>query len=157
MSATKTKEKVASNPLTFKQLLGRVQKHEAAGSLLKAAFQTGWLTDETFLTRVSETEQQIVKETYSESAEAKKAKVADLGGTLPPTVGPMADEPKFSGTRAKITAGSRTVEVYARMFKTMQKRHPKAMIFLSPEGTETVIIFSEKTTVAVLPPLKDKS
>lgn len=161
--ATATKKKAggkkpqASNPLNFKQLLGRVQKHEAAASLIKTAATTGWLTDETFLTRLSEKEAAELKEVYTASAEAKRAKPADLANALPPTVGPMADVPnKITGERVKLTAGTRTVEVDARLFKTMQKRHPKALVYLSPEGgDDQPVVFSEKTTVAVLPTLKD--
>ncbi len=152
---TKTKKKKGSaTPMNFKQLLGRVAKHEASANLLKTAVATGWLTDETFLTRVSEEEKEVVKEAYNENAAAKRAKAVDLTKALPTTVGPMA-EVKVTAAHAKVTAGTRTVEVDVRMFNTMTKRHPKAMLYLSPDE-DGGVIFSEKTTVAVIPPIPSK-
>lgn len=160
-TATKTKKaKQGSNnkPLSFKQLLGRATKHEHFARLLKTAATTGWLSDETFMTRLTDTELATVKDVVKKDSHARRAEPLDVSGvtntlpgsvTLPDTVGPMVDSEKVSGKTAKLTVGDKIVSVDGRLFLTMKKRHPHALLYLSHAGEK--VIFSEKATVAVLP------
>jgi hypothetical protein len=163
MTGTKTKKKpakakkISTTPLNFRQLLARVQKNEAAASLLKTAVQTGWLTDTEFLTKVSEKEEDLVRQAYNGNSAAKRATPADITNALPTLVGPMVEEIKFLTNTVRMTAGTRMVEVDARLYNTMVKRHERVSVYLSPDGSvsQSVIFSGGSGTQAVLPELKD--
>jgi hypothetical protein len=151
MVKTKSKgKKKLLKPLTFRQLLGRVLKHEGAASLVKTAVQTGWLYDEDFLTKLTDQEQNQVKEVYNKDSAFKRAKAVDLAPALPESVGYLADDFAIVGEQAKLTNGEKEAFVDARLFLTMKKRHPEACVYFSL-GDVSIVIFSERSTVAVLP------
>lgn len=152
-SKSKAKKKISTTPLNFRQLLARVQKNDAAPSFLKTAVQTGWLTDTEFLTKVSEKEEEAVRQAYNENSAAKRATPADITNALPSLVGPMVENVTHAKGVVRLTAGTHTVEVDARLYNTMEKRHEKVMAYLSPEG-DSVIFSGGQGTQAVLPVLK---
>jgi hypothetical protein len=156
MTATKAPKKktkkvsAAPKALTFKQLVALSAKSENAPSLLKMAAQDGWLSDEVFMTRLTDKEQESAKELYRANGTAKRAAAADPTKTLPAQVGPMVEPGniKISTRSTKLTVDDRVCEADTSLFLTMQKRHPHANVHLSVE--DGLIIFSEKTTVAVI-------
>lgn len=154
----KPRKSVSRTPMTFKQLLGRVQSHEAVGSLIKTAVQTGWLTDENFLTRLTEKEHEQIREIYQANPSYRRTKLSTVESALPGTVGPMVEESDVhpAGDRIRITGKDTVIYVDARLYLTMRKRHPRAALYLPDrEDTRRCVYFSDRSTVAVLPELPD--
>ena len=154
MTATtkKKKPKVKPHALTFANLMRRIEKHPAFPVLLRAAKETGWLTDEYFMTRLTDKEADEVREVYNKTTAAKRAAPTDFSKAIPalPTeVGPLVEDTKATNGRVRLSTNNRTVAVDAFLFLTMQKRHPSAHIYLS-RTEDGPVIFSEKGTVAVL-------
>lgn len=155
MTATKTKKKKTKKPvvtnkaLTFKQLLARVRKHEQAAALLKAATTTGWLTDESFITQISEKDMEATKEAYKEVPGAKRGEAPDITKNIPTEVSYMVTHVKEGAKRSKFWNGASEYTVDAQLFLTMKKLHPDAQLYLSPG--EDMLIFANKSIVAMLP------
>lgn len=158
-TATKSKKKASARkegnkPLTFKQLMGRVSKHETYPSILKTAATDGWLTtigevapDQEFLTQLSKKEAEQVQEAYKVNAKAKKA--APAVTPLPVQCGPLVDDTKVSSNHVRLSSNGRTVSVDTQLFLTLKKRHPDANVYLS-DAEDGPVIFSEMNTVALL-------
>ena len=144
---TKKKPKKKTKVLSFAGLMRRVTKHPAFPSLLRTAKETGWLTGEEFMTRLTEKEALEVRDLYNKTAAAKRADTADL--SLPAEVGPMVETISYSNGQARLGTEFRNVTVDAILFLTMQKRHPLANVYMSP-AEDGPVIFSEKSTAAVL-------
>jgi hypothetical protein len=141
------KEKV----MGFSQLLKRIRNSNRFPTLLRTAFRTGWLTDGVFYTKLTDKEFEKVKEVYDESQEAKKAEMLDVEKNLPGTVGVELDKIKLNAKIAKLTAAAsdKEVNVDAELFLSLRRRHPKALIYLSPKS-ETIVFSEEKCVSAAL-------
>lgn len=150
VATKKTKKADKNTPLSFKALLSMVRKHLAAPSLIKSAVQTGWLTNGMFVTKLTDDEMEQVKEVYTSEPACRRAQASNPEKALPDTVGPMVTASSH-GAKTKLTSmwSNLTANVDTRLFLTMSRRHPKASVYLSQDGS--ACIFSERQTVAVLP------
>jgi hypothetical protein len=141
-----------ATPVPFRQLLARVMKHEAAGSLMKTAVQTGWLSDENFLMRLDEEEQEQVRTIYNEHHEFRRAPLSDFKASLPEEVGPLCDDYHVGKEKTRLGSSDRPVYVDSRLFLTMKKRYPDSCVYLSSSDNPTSVVFSgRQNAVAVLP------
>lgn len=141
-------------PLNLRQMLANVGKQENKSSLIKTAVTSGWLTNGEFYTKLSDEDVEKIKEVYNADADAKKSEPLSI--SLPKQVGFIVDETKHHGNKISVIAGDQEVEVDASAFVTLQKRHPKANLFLANNPQNDGIIFSEKSTVALLRPFQEK-
>jgi hypothetical protein len=152
---SKTKRPVG--PLNFRQLLGLVTRHEHGPTLIKATYQSGWLSDESFVAKLSENEMEQIRSLYLSDSKYRQAKIGDVDPmkVLPEMVGPFIDDQRVSGRLARLSNGTHTVFVDATLFLTMKKRYPEASVHLSNVAPDTgPVTFSEQNTVAVLPTIR---
>lgn len=154
--ATKPKKKNTGKTLSFRQLVGRCSADEEKWPLLlKTAVNFGWLTDGEFMTRLTDEECQECQQLYNKLKSAKQAKIEEI--KVPHMVGPQVATVKMGDKKTRLISitGQLAVEVETSLYLTMRKRHKDSSIYFSPENPEnSPVIFSEKTAVAMLMPLK---
>lgn len=153
---TKKKKPKQFKAMGFKSLLQHISKLDKFAIYLKTAVVKGWLTDEVFMTKLTEEEHAIVKDAYNKTKEAKRAETASPEDALPDVVGVGVDSAKMHGATTKLTngTGAHSVLVDTVLYLTLKKRHPNAQLFFGHEPEVDAIIFSEKTAVALLSPVR---
>lgn len=155
--AKKAKVKnVAPHAISFKSLVANIIKDEANGpSLLKTARETGWISDGTYSSQMTEKEVEELREIYNKNAAAKKAETVAFD--FPRMVSYAVTSIKTFNKKTELSARDIDVVVDTNLFLTLRKRHPKAKIFLAANDPKTSpIVFSEFGNVAFLSQMSEK-
>lgn len=126
-------------------------------SALKTAEEYGWLHDGYFSTKLDEKEKVKVIGMIQE-LNRKPSEIASIDPAvvfLPKKVGPMVKEVQDNGKTTTLTAGDHFAIVNSKLYRTLCKRHPEAITYLS-EFEDGPVYLSERATVAVLEQVADE-
>ena len=155
-TAKEPKSKKSTTPSKkspFERLLASFADHADYLPILKTAGSGEWFTNGRFFTRMTEQEGVAAAALYKKNTKAKAAKKIDVEAVLPATVGNRALAVS-AAKQGRITVSDRNgrgVVVDESAFEFLKKRHPRADLYLSPNGD--AVVFSGRTTEAVLLPL----